>query len=124
MKRLEFLKRLGIGVTAAVVTPKMLAEMPEKETYPAFNDKLINKRINELKKYPMLWDVCIDKKNGDEWVVSAKANRRGLNNCDMTIITLRPRNVKPGRHGVIPVKRLVPVCYFSTRYKILSSLKS
>ena len=54
MKRSDFLKRLGIGLGAVVVAPRVLAEMPAKEK-PAFNTDLINKRIRE---YPLTKDEC------------------------------------------------------------------
>ena len=59
MKRVDFLKRLGIGLGAVVVAPMVLAEMPAKEkTHPAFNENLINKRLSELRKYPLTYDEC------------------------------------------------------------------
>ena len=59
MKRSDFLKRLGIGLGAVVVTPRVLANMPAKEeTYPAFDADLINKRLSKLRKYPLTPDEC------------------------------------------------------------------
>jgi hypothetical protein len=74
MNRLSFLKKLGIGAVAVAVAPKVIAEIKEKKTYPAFNHKLIDKRIAEIKtskklylKYwyphnlPKVWSICYNK---------------------------------------------------------------
>lgn len=48
MTRKEFFKKLGIGVAAIEVTPKVIAET-KSESYLAFDHKLINKRMIEYK---------------------------------------------------------------------------
>ena len=39
MNRLSFLKRLGIGVVAVVVAPKVIAEQPKKKAIPVISPK-------------------------------------------------------------------------------------
>ena len=50
MKRLDFLKRLGIGAAAIVVAPKVLAEITEEEVSHGFDTALLDKRISKIKK--------------------------------------------------------------------------
>jgi len=71
MKRLDFLKRLGIGAAAIVVAPKVLAEMPAKEeavkeTAKEYHlrhcqqayDKWQREAIRGKTPYPMLPNDC------------------------------------------------------------------
>ena len=56
MKRSDFLKRLGIGLGAVVVTPRVLAEMPAKEEKLTYH---LNPNNYEPKReYPLTYDEC------------------------------------------------------------------
>ena len=52
MKRSDFLKRLGIGIGAVVVAPRVLAEMPAKE------DKFKTRHLDPERLYPLTPDEC------------------------------------------------------------------
>ena len=91
MKRVDFLKKLGIGLGAVVVAPMVLAEMPAKEkTHPAFNENLINKRLSELRKYPLTYDECYVP----DWNPSMGVPE-GWRICNMDDVTLMIKNLPP-----------------------------
>ena len=88
MKRLEFLKKLGIGVATVIVAPKIIAEIPEKEVWhtggiiPKLRRQGMTGMTNSfsefLRKHPMpehpcpvIWDRCLDRE-GEEWIVVEK----------------------------------------------------
>jgi len=49
MKRRDFLKGLGIGTAAIVAMPLVLAK---EESYPAFDNERLQRRIDFLKRNP------------------------------------------------------------------------
>jgi hypothetical protein len=83
MNRLSFLKTMGVGIAAAVITPKILAELPPPTAVPSEKDKEWGKKWAE-ECYSMwkkdkelgveslrLWDVVYDHK-GNEYAITAK----------------------------------------------------
>lgn len=55
MKRSDFFKRIIGGAIAVAVVPEVLAAAQTKNL---FNVDLINKRIKELRRYPLTYKEC------------------------------------------------------------------
>ena len=84
MKRIDFLRRLGIGVAAAVIAPKVLAEIivPEKVI-----------EIKPITKIPDGWMHQIEKaKNGNDYIFYG--DREQINKFDHTL-----KNYLAGSHN-------------------------
>jgi hypothetical protein len=99
MNRLSFLKTLGVGVAAAVITPKLLIEpLPEKvlktggimpvlekkgkEAYGHYEEPWLHSNDVETLR---LWDMCIDR-DSRCWLCTAK----GIDSVDLTALESDP----------------------------------
>jgi hypothetical protein len=86
MNRLSFLKTIGVGVAAAVITPKLLIEPPKQGVVKPKPKSYFGKYEDEVKalhyahyeeampRYTVdnlcLWDLCVDK-NARPWACTA-----------------------------------------------------
>ena len=81
MKRSDFLKRLGIGLGAVVVAPRVLAEMPTKEEkkFPkvttageldpiAFTPRRMSTHVKVSGEFNSVWDTQLDPTLFDKYV--------------------------------------------------------
>ena len=59
MKRNEFLKKLGLGLGAALIAPSVIPSSSEKEIrFPEPPNYLAWKNPEQARKYPMTYDEC------------------------------------------------------------------
>ena len=76
MKRSDFLKRLGIGIGAVVVAPRVLAEMPTKEEKLTYTLNP-NNYESKIREYPLTKDECYTDVN---WKIPRKEDYESIYN--------------------------------------------